>query len=95
MTFSPLNKGCWGIPWPLSGCAPGETFVKIRRAIMSYQLVYFSQHQQLEVSPKGAEEEQDLSTGSGSWEQRKQGIEMLWIIWDQLRILLEDLNIQF
>ena len=44
---------------------------------MSYQLVYFSQHEQLKVSPKGAEEEQDLSTGSGSWEQRKQGIEML------------------
>ena len=44
---------------------------------MSYQLVYLSQHQQLEVSPKGAEEKQDISAGSGSWEQREQGIEML------------------
>ena len=43
---------------------------------MSYQLVYLSQHQQLEVSPAGAEEEQDLFAGSGSWEQREQGIEM-------------------
>ena len=57
---------------------------------MSYQLVYLSQHQQLEVSPKGAEEEQDLFAGSGSWEQREQGIEIVLIRWDRLKILLED-----
>ena len=42
------------------------------------------------ISPKGTEEEQDLSTGSGSWQQREQGIEIVLIRWDRLKILLED-----
>ena len=58
-------------------------------------MVYSSQHQQLEVSPTGAEEEQDLFAGSSSWEQREQGIEIVLIRWDRLKILLEDQKIQF